>query len=354
MGKKTTAPAEETVSGEGTAKKVGGRYADFPENLCIVGLDTPVDVNDRFYDDRVHLPLDEQDVQDVMLNLRSGGTGIIVDVTVDTHPKLKRKCVVDGRQRVRWLREVNKRLVADGHEALKINYVQKGVGDNDKLIFGMQISANEHRVDNDIVIRIRNLQRFIVLEGDEPGAPSSDTIDTAAIRFRATPSTIRNWLKCAKLVPAVLEMLRDDKITMVQALPLVKLSAEDQLAQAKELAAARAAGASSADVTERARNARDRLGGSGGGSGGASGDGEGGEPAPTSNKPQRQRPQRIVQITELALEDIAAGSGAGCDLHPEFVRALRFMAGDLAPSAVKGLTELCTRADAGERGVKRL
>jgi ParB family chromosome partitioning protein len=70
-----------------------------PENLHLV-----TDKTHPLYDERIHLPINEAMVLNIM------DQGVLEPIIVWKDPETGKSCVVDGRQRVRHTLEANKRL----------------------------------------------------------------------------------------------------------------------------------------------------------------------------------------------------------------------------------------------------
>ncbi len=110
-----------------------------PENIIIVGLDTVErDKTSPLYDERVNIELPEA----LVASIREHGVQQNV-VALEKNGKL---VCVDGRQRVRAARELNRRLVEDGgtkNDLVKVpvvRYASNGVG-----LMGLGIALNEIR-----------------------------------------------------------------------------------------------------------------------------------------------------------------------------------------------------------------
>lgn len=90
-----------------------------PEKLHLV-----TDKTHPLYDERIHLPINEAMVLNIM------DQGVLEPIIVWKDPESGLACVVDGRQRVRHTLEANKRLVKQGDSPLLVPAVTKrGSGD---------------------------------------------------------------------------------------------------------------------------------------------------------------------------------------------------------------------------------
>lgn len=85
-----------------------------PENLHLV-----TDKAHPLYDERIHLPISEAMVLNIM------DQGVLEPIIVWKDPESGLSCVVDGRQRVRHTLEANKRLSNEGKEPLLVPAVTK-------------------------------------------------------------------------------------------------------------------------------------------------------------------------------------------------------------------------------------
>lgn len=103
-----------------------------PERLHLV-----TDTAHPLYDERIHLPLDETMVLNIM------DQGVLEPIIVWKDPETGLSCVVDGRQRVRHTVEANKRLADAGKALLLVPAVTKR-GSAVRMAQAM-ISANEIR-----------------------------------------------------------------------------------------------------------------------------------------------------------------------------------------------------------------
>lgn len=181
------------------------------------------DESHPLYDPRVRLPLDEA----MVLSIMAGG--IFEPIVVRKNGELKGKPiveVVDGKQRVRHAREANRRLKAEGKEAVLVPAVRRRGEEAD--LFGVMVSANDIRRDDGPLVRARKCARYMAFGRTEA---------QASVTFGVTPTTIRSWLElleCAKEVQALVEK---GEIPASIAVKLAKLPREEQpavLAKLKE------------------------------------------------------------------------------------------------------------------------
>lgn len=119
-----------------------------PEDLTLV-----TDPEHPLYDERVHLPLREETVLNIM------HAGVIEPITIRKNKETGDIEVVAGRQRVKHAIEANKRLKKEGREPITVNGIVEG-GDDDRAQFVMA-SENEHRQDDTPLGRAQKMQRML-------------------------------------------------------------------------------------------------------------------------------------------------------------------------------------------------
>lgn len=130
-------------------------------SIVIVGLDTQDGDSHPLYDTRIHKPLREATVIDILLN------GVIEPVIVTKG----RKCapllsgeavpaeaalVVDGRGRVMHAREANRRLLAAGSVPIRVPVLSPMRGSDSELL-GRLVALNEHRQEDSALGKARKI-----------------------------------------------------------------------------------------------------------------------------------------------------------------------------------------------------
>jgi ParB family chromosome partitioning protein len=160
------------------AKRANLFRIDPAELVLIVDTDHPL------YDERVHLPVEESLVRNIAVY------GVIEPVIV---AKLgDQPVVVDGRQRVKAAREASDRLEKEGRERIMVPcFMRRG---NAEALFGVSISANEHRKDDSPLGKSDKLLRLLAI-----GRTEEDCADI----FGVSGQTIANWLVLAELPNAI-------------------------------------------------------------------------------------------------------------------------------------------------------
>jgi ParB family chromosome partitioning protein len=182
-----------------------------PEELILV-----LDEQDPLYDPRVHLPLDEALVLNVMVN------GVIepVIITVNT-PK-----VIIGRQRVKAAREANKRLAAEGKETIRIPALRRRGEDSD--LYGVLITENELRRGDTPLEQVRKAQKLLNL-GKRP--------EEVCIAFGWKLPTLKVMLKLLDCDPKVKHAVATGQVSVSAAARLAPLERPAQRKALEKLVA---------------------------------------------------------------------------------------------------------------------
>lgn len=194
-----------------------------PQVLTIIGLDTADKSSSDHYlhDSRVYMKLDEGLVRNVYM------MGILLPVLVVKEGE--RILVSEGRQRVRAAREVNLRISDPEHEwyntqpPVKVPCMAKR-GDPKKH-FAITVSANENRIDDDLMTKAGKLDHLLDL-----GYSDED----AAVVFGVEEPTIKEWKKLLELAPKVQEAIKAGKIAASAAIKLYGLPIAEQEAKLAE------------------------------------------------------------------------------------------------------------------------
>jgi ParB family transcriptional regulator, chromosome partitioning protein len=189
-------------------------YTYDPENLILV-----MDEKSPLYDERVHLPVDEGLVKNIMFAPDGVPLGVIEAVTARRNTETGDLEIVNGRQRVKAAREANKRLKKAGLEPIRVSVlIQRG---QDHRLVGMLISSNEHRQDDTPLGRAKKAQGYINMGRDEK--------EVAAL-FGVSEATVKNMLRLLDAPAAVRNALDSGKISASDAYKL----AREEPAEARE------------------------------------------------------------------------------------------------------------------------
>lgn len=272
--------------------------------LTIIGIDTDHKEGEHvLWDQRNLLPIDEALVLNIMVY------GIIDPVKVMKDGDMI--VVVDGRQRLRAAREAHKRLVAEGKEGLLCPVIVKR-GD-DAFLFGVMISANENRQDDDILVKANKAQRLLAM-GKSP--------KEVAIAFGVTEQAVRNWLAMLDLDSTIIEKVKEGEVSASAAAKLAGLSRDEQVEALKEIEAE--GPVTTAKAAAQARKTKARKTG-------------GDETKAASLAPKKRHIKKLL--------DFVGDLDEGTELDPEFIRGIRWAIGDLNTASIKGLSGLFKEAN---------
>ena len=165
-----------------------------PERLHLV-----TDTAHPLYDERIHLPLDETMVLNIM------DQGVLEPIIVWKDPETGLSCVVDGRQRVRHTVEANKRLADAGKALLLVPAVTKR-GSAIRMAQAM-ISANEIRRADTPLGRAKKMADALDRGHDE---------EDLSLMFGVGVQTIRATLALLDATQAVKDAVESGDITVTQ------------------------------------------------------------------------------------------------------------------------------------------
>ncbi|MBN3978272.1 ParB/RepB/Spo0J family partition protein [Serratia marcescens] len=189
-----------------------------PERLHLV-----TDREHPLYDERIHLPLDEAMVLNIM------DQGVLEPIIVWKDPETGLSCVVDGRQRVRHAIEANKRLADTGKDLLFVPAVTKR-GSAVRMAQAM-ISANEIRRADTPLGRAKKMADALERGHDE---------EDLSLMFGVGVQTIRATLALLDATQAVKDAVESGAVTVTQARQLANLSPDEQREKVKEVESATA------------------------------------------------------------------------------------------------------------------
>ncbi|CAM3897002.1 ParB/RepB/Spo0J family partition protein [Klebsiella variicola] len=205
-----------------------------PENLHLV-----TDKTHPLYDERIHLPISEAMVLNIM------DQGVLEPIIVWKDPETGLSCVVDGRQRVRHTLEANQRLLKEGKEPLLVPAVAKR-GSAVRMAQAM-VSANEIRQADTPLGRAKKMAYALERGHDE---------QDLSLMFGCSVQTVRATLSLLDATQAVKDAVESGTVTVTQARQLASLEPEAQREKVKEIETA-TAGTSG---HEKARRQRQVLG----------------------------------------------------------------------------------------------
>jgi len=186
-------------------------YVVDPRDLVLIS-----DPTHPLYDERIHRKPPGDMIQNIMYR------GVIKPIIVTIEDG--RMLVVDGRQRVKAARIASDRLEEQGMVRLRIKCIHRRGDAHDMLV--TMISANEHRYDDDPMIRAKKAARLMALRASEAEVANC---------FGVTVQSIRNWLTLLDLAPSVQQAVSAGRIGATAATKLAHLPYAQQEAQLEEL-----------------------------------------------------------------------------------------------------------------------
>ncbi|WP_437609618.1 ParB/RepB/Spo0J family partition protein [Erwinia sp. V71] len=191
------------------------------------------------YDDRIHLPINEA----MLLNIME--YGVLEPIIVWKDPETGLSCVVDGRQRVRHTLEANKRLAEQGKEALLVpGVVKRGSA---ARMSNYMVSANEVRQADTPLGRAKKMAAQL-----DRGHDESDL----ALMFGCTIKTVQATLALLDCTQTVQTAVEAGQINVTQARQLADLPPEQQREKVLQLQQA----GEGATGHDRVRRQREVLG----------------------------------------------------------------------------------------------
>ena len=131
----------------------GDIYKVLPEDVVVV-----TDPKNPLYDERVHMPVPETLIRNIMAK------GVLHQIRIRKNDEQKWEVVV-GRQRVRATAEANRRLKEEGKPPIKLDATI--VRGEDRDIYGVVVSENEHRTDDSPMAKAKKAQRMEDLGSSE-------------------------------------------------------------------------------------------------------------------------------------------------------------------------------------------
>jgi ParB family chromosome partitioning protein len=224
-----TLMAKNSIDAYGALGKSNVLYFD-PEALVLV-----TDESSPLYDPRVHLPVSEALVLNIMHQ------GVLQAISINKNTESGAVEVVAGRQRVKAAREANKRLAAKGCEPVQVPALpRRGEGAD---LAGVMVSENECREDDSPIGRAEKMRRLMSY-----GKTEADL----TVLFGCTTGTVKNTLALLDCCADVRKAVSKGAINAGHALKLSKL----EPAQQRETLAKLVSAGSDATGHEKARKQR--------------------------------------------------------------------------------------------------
>jgi ParB family chromosome partitioning protein len=200
------------------AKGKRDAYMFDPEDLVLV-----TDEKSPLYDERVHLPVNEALVLNMLHAPDGVPQGVLEPITVVRNPENGKIEVAVGRQRVKAAREANKRLKKKGMELIRVPAMIRRVNPHGAM--GILISENEHRQDDTPIGRAKKAQRYLELGRDEA---------EIAVLFGISQASVKNMLSLLDAPAAVRNAVEAGKISTSDGYKLARLEpaeAKDRVAE---------------------------------------------------------------------------------------------------------------------------
>lgn len=195
--------------------------------------------NSPLYDERVHLPEDEDMARNIDYQ------GVLEPIAVSKNPETGETEMVIGRQRVKNARLANKWRRERGAAPIQVpGYVHKG---NRRDALDVIVSENEVRQADSPLGRAEKMRRLMAIGRSE---------QEVAVVFGCKVATVRNTLALLECTAAVQKAVESGAINMTHATQLAKLEPAEQRTKVTELVAA----GEGAKPHERARKQRAVLG----------------------------------------------------------------------------------------------
>lgn len=229
--------AKNSIDAYGAEGKSNVLFFD-PDKLTLV-----TDEAHPLYDSRVHWPIDEAMVLNIMFH------GVRQAIEVSKNPETGEVEVVTGRQRVKCAREANRRLRERGEPTLLVPAIAARVpaAQRGLVLSAAMASENTIRQQETAISRAEKMAKQLSLGRGE---------GELAIIFGCSVATVRATLQLLECCSAVQTAVESGQIKVTHAKQLAKLDPDAQRAKVKELIAA----GDGVKPHERARKQRQVLG----------------------------------------------------------------------------------------------
>jgi len=183
-----------------------------PDDLVIIGLDTEHRDGDHpLYDPRAFKETSDRMVKNILLY------GVQENVLVRREGG--KALVVAGRQRVKAARAAKKIQQSAGAEHhVKVPVTE--VHGDDKHIYGIMVTENELRSDDDILDKALKAARMLAMGMDD---------DEICLSFGRSKHTIEQWLTVANAAPELHAAYKHNKIGSMALFELAKLDRSEQV-----------------------------------------------------------------------------------------------------------------------------
>ncbi|KWI69655.1 ParB/RepB/Spo0J family partition protein [Burkholderia ubonensis] len=197
-----------------------GNALDFdPDTLVLV-----TELNHPLFDERVHWPVDESMVRNIMFQ------GVIQPIEVTKDPETGEVQVVTGRQRVKAAREANRRLIDRGDPPITVPGIVRRLGRNERasVLSAAIASENAIRQQETPLSMAAKMARQLRMRSE----------DDVAILFGCNVQTVRATVALLDCCEDVQKAVDTGQINVTHARTLAKLEPAEQRAKVKEVIAA--------------------------------------------------------------------------------------------------------------------
>jgi ParB family chromosome partitioning protein len=207
--------AKNSIDAYGAEGKSNVLFFD-PEKLTLV-----TDPAHFLYDERVHWPVDESMVRNIMHQ------GILQAIEVTKDPETGEVQVVTGRQRVKAAREANRRLLERGSDPVQVPATVRRVDrkDRESVLSDAVASENAIRQQETPLTTAAKMARQLQRRSEE----------TVAVLFGCNVQTVRATVALLDCCDAVQKAVESGKISVTHARKLAKLEPAEQRAKVAEL-----------------------------------------------------------------------------------------------------------------------
>ncbi|KVZ05925.1 ParB/RepB/Spo0J family partition protein [Burkholderia stagnalis] len=208
--------AKNSIDAYGAKGKTNTLYFD-PEDLTLVE-----DPAHPLYDERVHMPINESMVLNIMFQ------GVLQAIEVSKNPETGDIEVVMGRQRVKNAREANHRLIEQGREPVLVPANVRKVARAQRALDLSAATASENAIrqqETPMTTAAKMARQANMGRGDE---------DIAVI-FGCNVATVRSTLALLECCEAVQKAVDSGEILVTHARALAKVSPTEQRAKVREL-----------------------------------------------------------------------------------------------------------------------
>ncbi|MBF3887241.1 hypothetical protein ISG07_27975 [Burkholderia pseudomallei] len=187
-----------------------------PDDLTLV-----TDPTHPLYDERVHWPVKESMVRNVMFQ------GVFQAIEVSKNPETGEIEVAAGRQRVKAAREANRRLRERGDSPVQVPATVRRLAkaDRTKVLSAVMVSENVMRQQETPLTIAAKMARQLQMRSE----------DEVAILFGCNVQTVRATVALLDCCDAVQQAVDDGKINVTHARKLAKLDPKEQRGKLEEM-----------------------------------------------------------------------------------------------------------------------